>query len=121
MKRKLSQQGFTLIEVMIALFVLLVALVGVASMATMVITGNRFNNDLTMATTLAEDKLEEMKQAGYAAITGGNDSQGIYNRVWTVTANTPETDMKRIDVTVSWSYRGLLRSMTLSTIMVDLS
>jgi len=63
---KNNDNGFTLIEVLIAIVILSVGLLGMASLTVGIINGNRFSNDLTTATTLAQDKMEDIRRAGYA-------------------------------------------------------
>ena len=48
-----SHNGFTLIEVLVAIVILSVGLLGMASLTVAIIQGNKFSNDLTTATTLA--------------------------------------------------------------------
>ena len=54
--------GFTLVEVMVAIFVLTVGVLGVASLATnMLATGSR-SKFMTLASTLASEKLEDLNR-----------------------------------------------------------
>jgi len=123
MKYKDNQKGFTLIEVMIAVFLLAVALGGLAAVTTSVIKSNSFSQTLTTATTLAKDKLEEQKAANYTALPAGTVTDyatangtvqasaagSYYTRSW----NAPGTNTKIITVTVTWP---LNRTVQLKTI-----
>ena len=108
MLKNQTNKGFTLIEVLIAVFLLTVALLGTAALTTTVIRGNFFSQASTTATTLAKDKIEELKARGFTDTlftSGGTDSWNAagtasgsyYTRTWTVTG----TDPKTITVTVS--------------------
>jgi prepilin-type N-terminal cleavage/methylation domain-containing protein len=113
-----NDKGFTLIEVMIAMFVLVVGLLGVAGVATTVINGNTFSREITTATTLAQDKMEELKDTTYSNIASGSDTQeSIYTRTWTSTPDSPDADMKTIDVTVQFLWKGATHNVTLKTIV----
>jgi prepilin-type N-terminal cleavage/methylation domain-containing protein len=100
-----KSKGFTLIEVMIAVFLLTTALLAAAALTTAVIKGNVFSQKLTTAITLAKDKIEDLKVTPFASLTGGTDawnaagtaSGSYYTRTWTVTG----TDPKTITVTVT--------------------
>jgi type IV pilus assembly protein PilV len=110
-----NNKGFTLIEIMVAIFILVVALLGVAGVTVSVINGNAFSKDITSATTLAQDKIEELKDTAYGSIVSGSDTSSIYTRTWTVTS--PITDSKTIVVVVSWSRGGNTRNVTLRSIV----
>jgi len=117
-RRAHRQSGFTLIEILIAIFILVVGLLGVAGVATTVINGNALSKGITTATTLAQDKVEELKGTDYANIAPGSDTQeSIYARTWTVTTDSPGTGMKTIDVAVAFSWKGTTRNVTLRTIV----
>jgi len=76
-----KSQGFTLIEIMIAIFLLVVAMLGVISVTVMVIKGNSFSKTMTTATTLAADKMEELKNKAYRQFGGrrsGNAGIHLY-------------------------------------------
>ncbi|MDO9528841.1 MAG: prepilin-type N-terminal cleavage/methylation domain-containing protein, partial [Syntrophales bacterium] len=80
MRKIVNNNGFTLIEIMIAIFILTVALLGLAGVTVSVINGNAFSKEITTATTLAQDKMEEIKGVGYddAEDEGGTED---YNTI----------------------------------------
>ena len=96
--------------------ILSVALLGLAVGATSIIRDNQANLYMTIATNLAQDKLEELKGQDLAGIATGGPSdvpvQGVpvvFARSWTVSLggsnNCPAVaDFKCIAVTVSWTY-----------------
>lgn len=88
--------GFTLIEILIAMFILTVAILALVSVTIMVIKGNSLNKMMNTATTLAKDQLETIKSSSqtdddadffniasssWSNVTGFPD----YQRQWTVT------------------------------------
>jgi type IV pilus modification protein PilV len=60
-RKKGSQQGFSLVEVMVAILLLTVGLLALAKMQTHAVASNAFGYQLTQATFLAQDKLEELR------------------------------------------------------------
>ena len=102
-----TDKGFTLIEVLIAILILSVGLLGMASLTVAIINGNKFSNDLTTATTLAQDKMEDIRRTAYASVT--NETKAAlsspyaeYKREVTVTDNSPATGMKTVSVKAYW-------------------
>ena len=83
MKTRYKQSGFTFIEVMIAMLVLSVALLGIASISSKVIQGNSFSEHFTTGTVLAQDKLEELTNLDFTDSSlddtnaGNNSTTGL--------------------------------------------
>lgn len=60
-RKESFQQGFSLVEVLVAILLLTVGLLALAKMQTQAVASNAFGNQLTQATFLAQDKLEELR------------------------------------------------------------
>jgi prepilin-type N-terminal cleavage/methylation domain-containing protein len=71
---QMSQKGFSLIEVMIALVVLLIGMLGVMSMQYYAIKGNASSRELRIATDLSRDAMEELETVAYANLADGFDN-----------------------------------------------
>jgi len=112
-----DNHGFTLIEIIIAIFILVVALMGLAGVASTVINGNSFSKEITTATTLAQEKIEELKNTNYQNLGDGTDSQSIYTRIWTITQTA--THIKTIEVVVQWNHYGNSHDVTLRSIVTE--
>jgi len=102
-----NDNGFTLIEVLIAMVILSVGLLGMASLTVGIINGNKFSNQLTTATTLAQDKMEDIRRVGYSSVAAETKAPcsspyAAYNREVSVSNNSPATNMKTITVKVYW-------------------
>jgi prepilin-type N-terminal cleavage/methylation domain-containing protein len=114
--------GFTLIEVIIAISLLAVGMLTVASMQVSAITGNAQANRVTEATTAAQDKLEELMALPYTDtdLTNGQhaDTDPPYDRAWTITDNPGGvTNTKRITVTVSGG--NLKNNVVLTSVIIN--
>ncbi|MBW2636881.1 MAG: prepilin-type N-terminal cleavage/methylation domain-containing protein [Deltaproteobacteria bacterium] len=113
-----DNRGFTLIEIIIAIFILVVALMGLAGVASTVISGNSFSKQITTATTLAQEKIEELSNTNYQSLADGTDTQNsIYTRTWTITLTAPH--VKTIVVEVQWNHYGNSHDVTLKTMVTE--
>ena len=106
---------------MIALAVLSVGLLGTAALIAGIVRGNQSSKQSTIATTLAQDKVEDLASLSYTDLpsSGTEDFGEITNypnfkRVITTHNNDPDTDMKRIEIKVYW--RGNDNPLTLQKI-----
>ncbi|MBI3994940.1 MAG: prepilin-type N-terminal cleavage/methylation domain-containing protein [Nitrospirae bacterium] len=63
--QRLDSSGFTLLELLIAMVILAFGLMGVSGMILTSVKGNAFGNKMMQATSLAQDKIEEMRNRDY--------------------------------------------------------
>ncbi|GBE03925.1 hypothetical protein BMS3Abin09_00848 [bacterium BMS3Abin09] len=99
MKRDNSEKGFSLVEVMIALIVLLFGMLGIMGMQYYAVSGNATSRELRMATNLGQDMLESLKAGPFATISATSSNTDIptvgveisgginFTRRWWVRAN----------------------------------
>ena len=112
-----NENGFSLIELLIALSILAIGMLAAASMNYSAVRNNTTGNVSTQATMLAEAQLEMLKNQDIdsAALAPGDYSDptpidqngnpgGIYNRSWKI--DTLGTSARRIKVTVQWNKFG---------------
>jgi len=69
-----DELGSTLVESMVALFVVSMILLGIAQMVGFGMLAHRVSEDLTAATVLAEHKLEELKNTDFDTLTAGGST-----------------------------------------------
>jgi type IV pilus assembly protein PilV len=107
-----SRKGFTLLEVLIAMTLLAVGLLGTLGLTTGVIRGNFFSKNVSTATVIAETQLEEVHRRGYTGANTTNFPTGselvtmggaTFSRDTTITDNSPQANMKKVKVKVTWS------------------
>ena len=107
MRRLRDHGGFTLLEVMIALVVLAIGLLGLASLQIMAIKGNSYGQQMTVASTLAQSQLEQLRRTPGPLANGEDypvDQNGIrYTRTWTVTANSPQPGATTVLIDITWT------------------
>jgi type IV pilus assembly protein PilV len=115
--------GFTLIEVMIALVIMSIGLTALAAVQISAIRGNDFSKRMTTAISIAEAKMEQIKSISYANIISESSIQITqssmnFTRQVTVTNNiAPLTNTKMVNVTVSWSEGSKSHSVPITTIV----
>ena len=115
-----EQNGFTLLEVIIALFIFSVGLLAVASMQMSAIKGNYFSGTLTEASNWAADQMETLMSLPYTEddLAAGDHpdvplEEGIYTITWNVLEDDTTNNTKTIAITVAWTDRGSQRTLVL--------
>jgi type IV pilus assembly protein PilV len=121
------EDGFTLIEIMITLVILSIGLVALAGLQVSAIKGNAFSKRMTTAVSIANEKLEQVKDTPYAEILSDsptqilidypNEPRMIFTRQVTVTNNVPLANTKTVNVTVTWSDGSNSHSVPITTII----
>ena len=112
MRNIYDSSGFNIIEVIIAMAVLSLVLLGMARMITITASVNRNSSEKTTAISLAQDRIEEMIAKGYSGIapvshTITEDYDSIENlapfkRTTDIHVDKPLPGMKLITVDVHW-------------------
>jgi type IV pilus modification protein PilV len=124
-KYLLAEDGFSLIEIMIALTIFAIGLLALAQMQTHSIIYNSDAQRYTEATIYAQGKMDEILAKEYGAVTGGTET--IADTPYTIETTIvekndfedpldPSSDVtvKEISVEVTWSSRGKDNSYTLN-------
>jgi prepilin-type N-terminal cleavage/methylation domain-containing protein len=104
---KNRESGFTMIELLVALFVLTVGLLAISTMVYSVMNATSLSKETGTATALMQDKMESLKYTVVSSLTSGNDTIQMgnvdYLRQWSA---VPSANTRTITVTVNWSDRG---------------
>lgn len=118
-----NQQGFSLIEILISLFLFSFVSLAIMSMCITSIKGNATSQHSIEATLLAQDKLEELKGVSTIALLASGSEADLqtpgsnyrYNRSWTVSAG-PSSSSRLLVVTVSWPAGEGSKQVTVQTV-----
>ena len=113
-QEKKRGQGFTLIEVMVAIGVLAFGILAIASMQTSSLGGTSRANSLTEATTFAMDRMERIMILPYSGVLSENgnvynSADGVYNATINVNPGAPTANAATVTVTVNWQEKGVNR------------
>ena len=138
MRKNNNQNGFTLIEVLIAIALLTIGILGAAAMQIASLEGNSNAIRITQASTWAENRLEILMARPYAhadladlsntgvnaGVTGLNNTNVAgsladggpvvsdgFTIYWNVAENTPLTDTKTIRVLVVRTDKGRVKTL----------
>ena len=118
MVRRRKDRGFTLVELLIALAISMVGLLGLMALQMIAIRANGASRNFAEAVSLAQEKLEMLQIAPVATFTTTaavtevltptstprSPSQFTYNRVTTITTNGTQAIFK---VEVNWADANL--------------
>ena len=114
-----GREGFSLIELIVAICFLAIGLLGIATVFPM---GTRFVNAAKVTSSgvaFAREKMEELQSADADSpllVEGQySDEEGVFTREWTVIDDTPMTGMKRLTVIASWETPQGTRRVELET------
>jgi prepilin-type N-terminal cleavage/methylation domain-containing protein len=124
LNRKLSKKGFSLIELMVAVTILAIAAIGIFQAFTTGFQAMADAKDRTIATNIAQKKLEEVKNSVKVAYPYYSiETQEINDKTFTVivVTNSIEDNLEQVYVTVSWNNRkGEEKNVQLETLVYDL-
>lgn len=116
------QDGFTLNEILVSIALIAIGVIGFSVNTVGVIQGNYISANVTIATNLAQEKMEEVK--AQTSFTNGTvtdtvtGASGIpFTRTRTIGDFSGESNLKDIQVKVSWREYLIDREVTFNTLI----
>lgn len=112
MLKRERQNGYSLIEVMFALVILSVAILGLASLTTRMVQVNQENDLRNMAVQLTTETAERTLGESIDTMVDTTEDRDVkvrgVNKQFTIVRDvTPlTTDLRQVDITVSYTLRG---------------
>lgn len=118
-----NEKGTSVVEIMVALLIFGIGLVAAVRILPQSSAHTTHSRNRTTAVNIAQEKIEELMADGFENVdlTAGdhddatNPIHNHFSRTWSVTDNTPITDMKSISVSVTFPTSGADSSVTLRT------
>jgi prepilin-type N-terminal cleavage/methylation domain-containing protein len=107
-----NERGFSLIEMMIAVTILVIGLAGILTIQLTAMKSTSYSRHATEASVLAEDKMEQLRTMPAVSITSDTDkvdaqgnlnAAGPFSRAWTISWSG---SVATIVVTVTWKEWG---------------
>lgn len=122
-----TSDGFTLVELVVALLIFSIGVMGFIKMQGESIRGNAFSQQMSTALSLAQDKAEELVQLDYkngsSKIASGSASatrNGVaYDLVWTVSSMGSSAAPSDVDLVVTWREKLLNHKVSLNFVTAD--
>jgi type IV pilus assembly protein PilV len=107
-----GENGFTLLETLIALTILAIGLLGLLGLQIVALKGNDSGFRISTAVALGEQRIEELKEleASNALLTTGNHADGtttiqtvVYTRSYVIADDTPVAGVSTLSMTITWT------------------
>jgi len=122
-----ENRGISLLEVLVAMMLVSIVVLGMAGFSTVAIKGSALSQKMTKAVTLAQDSLEEIRRVGYRHLMSDDRSlteaygtipdEPLFERIVTTKPQTPAPGLQTITVKVAWDSGR--HSVSLATILSE--
>ncbi len=100
-RNRFSQDGFTILEVMVGLIIFTLGLLLLMSMMVVSMQGNSWSGHTTQSAQLIREKIEQIKHNPAVFLQSGSDKVGGYDRIWEVNSVSP--NLVEVTVRVEWT------------------
>ena len=108
----MNAKGFTLIEVLIAMLILTVAILGFYNLYGVSIRTRMLNYNMSKALNIVHQRVDELKTTPYNNLSDGQSIVENYYRLeWKVKNQHDLPDTKKIVVSIGWEGKNCLNSI----------
>src|SRR4051812_27548061 len=118
---KRTEAGFSVVELILSMVVGVLFLLSLTQITNNYIILGRKSRDVTLSNSYAEGKIEALRNIGFNGISNGTTSldselpsQLPSPKSASLTISTPQTNLKKADLTITYSDRGSSRTSTYS-------
>lgn len=117
-----NDDGLTIVELIITILVLGIVAIAITNLFIGIQNEQRQAAYLTSATHAAQTEVETLRNNSYTSLTAGQNidftdqlPSSLPEAQGTVAVSTPEPDLRRVDVTVSYVVNGATHNVVLSS------
>ena len=114
-KMKINNEGFTLVEILMVLFILSVGILPLAVIQHQARREVTEADHYTEAMMVAQEQLERLKGQGFGNAVSDSGMVGRIN--WVCRVSNESFGLDRLELTASWDSRGETRSMVIADIV----
>lgn len=121
---KKSSDGFTLVELLVTIIVIGIVFTGLSSIFISIQRAQVRTSYLESATRAAQKQVESLRNSNYNNLTPGHDINFSSNLMGLPSGSTgnvvvtePTPGLKRVDVTVTYTYEGQSKNVSLSSLI----
>lgn len=120
---KVTEAGFTLVELIVTIVVLGIVITSIAGLYYAMQITEVQSQRYDLAVRAARTEIEELRNNGYGSLSPGSTitftsslPSGLpAGKAGTVTISQPTPDLRRVDVTITYTDFGIAKTVTLSS------
>ncbi len=110
-----KETGFTLVEVMVAMLILTIGVLGLAASSSTIVRMSSSGSRSAESASLANARLDILRMTPCATLGAGTEANGGYTLTWRVTTNATFSLLRDVLLVVSYNEPGASRNATYET------
>ena len=119
-KFKVLSKGFSILEVLIALLIFVVGVVGITKAFNTGLFASTDSENVNLALNIAQAKMEEIKNTPFEDLSDSGPTTDINFTNFSLSVNVAEgQNPMQVDVSVAWSVKGQPVDITLTTLLAS--
>jgi prepilin-type N-terminal cleavage/methylation domain-containing protein len=112
---KNTERGFSLIEVLIAMVILTIGVIGLAATSRAITQMSGSGIRSAESAALANARLDVLRATDCAALTSGSETVGAYTLAWRVRTHATYSQLREVELVVRYNEPGSTRTALYET------